>query len=204
MNFRVIALIVAVPFLSYPAQAQDRQAVASPANVSKVFPASPAKVPLTKVSQTKASQAQAEQVEVSETQAPSFRKGLWRFVRTLDIVRNTNKNIKYRLANNEVTRCVDPTHSMKATFSSAPVGSCVSDKPEKVGNKYTFAKRCDYLGAVSTVITVHDEILTPNLMNSTAVRIRRLTWSPRRELVIAATKKRTSRQGLPYRPSSTS
>ena len=157
MNFRVIALIVAVPFLSYPAQAQDRQAVASPANVSKVFPASPAKVPLTKVSQTKASQVQAEQVEVSETQAPSFRKGLWRFVRTLDIVRNTNKNIKYRLANNEMTRCVDPTHSMKATFSSAPVGSCVSDKPEKVGNKYTFAKRCDYLGAVSTVITVHDD-----------------------------------------------
>jgi hypothetical protein len=88
---------------------------------------------------------------------PRFRKGLWKFVRTLDIVRNGNKNVKYRLANNEVTRCVDPTHSMKATFSSAPVGSCVSDKPEKVGNKYTFAKRCDYLGAVSTVITVHDD-----------------------------------------------
>ena len=88
---------------------------------------------------------------------PRFRKGLWKFVRTLDIVRNTNKNVKYRLANNEVTRCVDPTHSMKATFSAAPVGSCVSDKPEKVGNKYTFGKRCDYLGAVSTVITVHDD-----------------------------------------------
>jgi hypothetical protein len=37
------------------------------------------------------------------------------------------------------------------------VGSCISDKPEKAGNKYTFGKRCDYLGAVSTVITVHDD-----------------------------------------------
>jgi hypothetical protein len=46
---------------------------------------------------------------------------------------------------------------MKTTFSSAPVGSCVSDKPEKVGNKYTFGHRCDYMGAVSTVITVHSE-----------------------------------------------
>jgi hypothetical protein len=110
------------------------------------------------------SQAQTQGLIEGATQAtedgfigPRFRKGLWKFVRTLDIVRNGNKNVKYRLANNEVTRCVDPTHSMKATFSSAPFGSCVSDKPEKIGNKYTFGKRCDYLGAVSTVITVHDD-----------------------------------------------
>ena len=118
--------------------------------------------PASKVSLS--SQAQTQGLTEGATQAtedgfigPRFRKGLWKFVRTLDIVRNGNKNVKYRLANNEVTRCVDPTHSMKATFSSAPVGSCVSDKPEKVGNKYTFGKRCDYLGAVSTVITVHDD-----------------------------------------------
>jgi len=71
-------------------------------------------------------------------------------------VRNRNKDVKYRMASDEVTRCVDPTHSMKAVFSSAPVGSCVSDKPEIVGNKYPFGKRCD-LGAVSTVITVHGD-----------------------------------------------
>jgi hypothetical protein len=88
---------------------------------------------------------------------PSFRKGLWRFVRTLDIVRNANKNVKYRVVNAETTRCVDPTHAMKATFSTAPVGTCVSDKPEKVGNKYTFGHRCDYMGAVSTVITVRSD-----------------------------------------------
>ena len=137
MNFRVLALIVAVPFLAHPAQAQDPQASAAPA----------------KVSQTKASAEQ--QAESSQTEAPSFRKGLWRFIRTLDVVRTSNKNVKYRVVDNEMTRCVDPTHAMKTTFSTAPVGACVSDKPEKDGNKYTFGRRCDYMGAVSTVITVH-------------------------------------------------
>ena len=135
MNFRVFALIVAVPLFAHPAQAQDR---------------------LAKVSTDKLSQS-PQQTEVSATEAPSFRKGLWRFIRTLDVVRNANKNIKYRVVDKEVTRCVDPSQAMKATFSSAPVGTCVSDKPEKVGNKYTFGHRCDYLGAVSTVITVHSD-----------------------------------------------
>jgi len=149
MNFRVFALIVAVPLLTHPAQAQDPQA-----------PSSSAKVTSTKVASTKASQGQAPQVqqaEVSQTETPSFRKGLWRFIRTLDVVRNANKNIKYRVVDREMTRCVDPTHAMKTTFSSAPIGSCGPDKPENVGNKYTFGHRCDYMGAVSTVITVHSE-----------------------------------------------
>ncbi|MGY4478347.1 DUF3617 domain-containing protein [Bradyrhizobium sp. USDA 3364] len=88
---------------------------------------------------------------------PSFRKGLWRFVRTLDVARSANKNFKYRVVNAETTRCVDPTHAMKATFSPEPVGSCVSDKPEKVGNQYTFGHRCDYMGTVSTVISVRSD-----------------------------------------------
>ncbi|MGL3214901.1 DUF3617 family protein [Bradyrhizobium sp. BR 1433] len=88
---------------------------------------------------------------------PSFRKGLWRFVRTLDVVRTANKNFKYRVVNAETTRCVDPTHAMKATFASGSIGSCVSDKPEKVGNQYTFGHRCDYMGTVSTVITVRSD-----------------------------------------------
>ena len=90
-------------------------------------------------------------------EGPSFRKGLWHFVRTLDIVRNANKNVKYRMHEREATRCVDPTLAMKATFSQAPIGTCVSDKPERVGNKYIFAHRCDYMGAVSTVITVNSD-----------------------------------------------
>ena len=152
MNFRdrasirsayvLAALIVAVP--CFPAQAQEPAATAA-------LPQTPG--------HTEARTEPKAQAQSSEDGffGPRFRKGLWMFKRTLDVVRNANKNVKYRLAQNEVTRCVDPTHSMKATFSSAPVGSCVSDKPEKVGNKYTFGKRCDYLGAVSTVITVHDD-----------------------------------------------
>jgi len=98
------------------------------------------------------SQARAEEGGFG---GPSFRKGLWHFVRTLDVVRNGNKSLKYRLQEREMTRCVDPTLAMKATFAEAPIGTCVSDKPEKVGNKYIFAHRCDYMGAVSTVITVN-------------------------------------------------
>ncbi|MGF6312222.1 hypothetical protein ABIB82_006289 [Bradyrhizobium sp. i1.8.4] len=95
--------------------------------------------------------------DVQSFSGPSFRKGLWRFIRTLDVVRSANKNFKYRVVNAETTRCVDPTYAMKATFSTEPVGSCVSDKPEKVGNQYTFGHRCDYMGAVSTVITVRSD-----------------------------------------------
>ena len=100
-----------------------------------------------------ASPAQAE----DSFEGPSFRKGLWHFVRTLDVVQNANKNVKYRLQEREATRCVDPTLAMKGTFSQAPIGTCVSDKPERVGNKYIFAHRCDYMGAVSTVITVNSD-----------------------------------------------
>ena len=135
VNFRVIAVMIAVPLFAHQVQSQDAQ------------------------SQTPQAQAQKaqQQAETTQAQPPSFRKGLWRFIRTLDVVRNSNKNVKYRVVDREMTRCVDPTHAMKATFSTAAVGSCVSDKPEKVGNKYTFGRRCDYMGAVSTVITVHSD-----------------------------------------------
>ena len=48
---------------------------------------------------------------------PTFRKGLWRFVRTLEIVKP--QNVRQKLLEREMTRCVDPTHAMKATFSTA-------------------------------------------------------------------------------------
>jgi hypothetical protein len=157
------ALIVAVP--CFPAQAQE------PAG--KVATAALPQGSIETQTEPKAQTAEDGFI------GPRFRKGLWVFKRTLDVVRNANKNVKYRLAQNEVTRCVDPTHSMKATFSSAAVGSCVSDKPEKVGNKYTFGKRCDYLGAVSTVITVHD--------NDSYTELNELSAgdSPKTDLVIA-------------------
>jgi hypothetical protein len=86
---------------------------------------------------------------------PTFRKGLWKFVRTLEIV--TQSSGSQKLLEREMTRCVDPTHAMKATFASAAVGSCHSSKPEKVNNRYIFSNRCDYMGPVSTVITVQSD-----------------------------------------------
>jgi hypothetical protein len=88
-------------------------------------------------------------------EGPSFRKGLWHFVRTLELVAH-QKN-RHRILEREMTRCVDPTVAMKATFSSPSVGNCVSAKPEKSNNRYVFSNRCDYMGPVSTVITVQSE-----------------------------------------------
>jgi hypothetical protein len=107
---------------------------------------------------------------------PTFRKGLWKFVRTLEIV--THSNGRQKLMEREMTRCVDPTTAMKATFSSAPVGSCHSAKPQKVNNRYIFSNRCDYMGPVSTVITVQsDEAYTE--VNEMTVGL------PRKDLVVA-------------------
>ncbi|VIO75649.1 hypothetical protein CI1B_60280 [Bradyrhizobium ivorense] len=86
---------------------------------------------------------------------PTFRKGMWRFVRTLEVLTATNG--RHKLFEREMTRCVDPTQAMKSTFSSASIGNCHSSKPEKVSNKYVFSNRCDYMGPVSTVITVLSE-----------------------------------------------
>ncbi len=68
---------------------------------------------------------------------------------------------------------------MKATFSSPSVGNCVSAKPEKTDNKYTFSNRCDYMGPVSTVITVHSD------ESYTEVNELNVGKLPRTELVVA-------------------
>jgi hypothetical protein len=86
---------------------------------------------------------------------PSFRKGMWHFVQTIELV--LGQNSRHRLMTREATRCVDPTQAMKATFSSASVGNCISAKPQRYDNRYTFSNRCDHMGPVSTVITVHSD-----------------------------------------------
>jgi hypothetical protein len=89
----------------------------------------------------------------SETfEAPGFRHGLWRFDRTLEY-----PDHRVVARREEVTRCVDPTKGMKGTFASPNVGNCRSAQPEQAGNRYTFRNRCDYLGPVSTEITVHSK-----------------------------------------------
>ena len=93
------------------------------------------------------SHAQAEPFD-----GPRFRKGLWRFERTLEFPLH-----RYVVRQEEVTRCVDPTNAMKGTFASPDIGNCRSTKPERARNRYTFANRCDLLGPVRTDITVHSE-----------------------------------------------
>jgi hypothetical protein len=87
-------------------------------------------------------------VQAETFDGPNFRRGMWHFVRTLELV--LHQKTKHRLQEREMTRCVDPTLAMKATFSSPSVGNCVSARPERSGNKYTFSHRCDYMGPVST------------------------------------------------------
>jgi hypothetical protein len=108
---------------------------------------------------------------------PSFRKGMWHFVRTIDVLMPSK--FKHRILAREMTRCVDPTHAMKVTFSSLSVGNCVSARPERSENRYTFANRCDYLGPVSTVITVH------SVESYTEVNELSLGELPKQESVVA-------------------
>jgi hypothetical protein len=107
-------------------------------------------------------------------EGPKFRKGEWHFVRTLEAAKG-----KIRLLEREMTRCVDPTLAMKAVFSSASVGNCHSEKPQRVANKYIFAKRCDYMGPVSTVITVQSEDAYTEVNELTVGKL------PRTDLVVA-------------------
>jgi hypothetical protein len=80
---------------------------------------------------------------------PKFRKGLWRFDRTLEYRDNVRRQ--------EITRCVDPTNAMKGTFASPDVGNCRSSRAERVANNYMFENRCDYMGPVRTLITVYSD-----------------------------------------------
>lgn len=119
----------------------------------------------------------SSQAKAEEFEGPSFRKGMWHFVRTLDLI--VHRKSKQRLLEREMTRCVDPTQAMKATFSSPSVGNCVSARPEKSDNKYTFSNRCDYMGPVSTVITVFSD------ESYTEVNELNVGKLPRTELVVA-------------------
>ena len=119
----------------------------------------------------------SSQAKADEFDGPSFRKGLWHFVRKLELV--AHRTTKYTLLEREMTRCVDPTVAMRATFSSPSVGNCVSAKPEKSDNKYTFSNRCDYMGPVSTVITVNSDESYTELNELT------VGGAPRTELVVA-------------------
>ena len=112
---------------------------------------------------------------------PVFAKGMWRFERSLEISsRNAQMpNTRHLRVAAPVTRCVDPTLAMKETFRPVTIGSCRSTLPEKIKNTYHFAKRCDYLGPVTTTITVESAMAyreTHELTNGP---------SPKKETVVA-------------------
>ena len=94
------------------------------------------------------------QTRADPFEGPSFRRGMWHFVRTVDLL---HEKTKQRLLRRELTQCVDPTHAMIATFASPSVGNCVSAKAQKFDSSYLFSNRCDFMGPVSTVITVHSD-----------------------------------------------
>jgi hypothetical protein len=83
---------------------------------------------------------------------PAFRRGLWRFDRTLEY-----PDHRLVVRREEATRCVDPTHAMHGVFASSDIGDCRTSTPERSDNRYTFANRCDYAGPVRTEITVHSD-----------------------------------------------
>lgn len=94
---------------------------------------------------------------------PVFRQGNWLFERSISAVggasgaKGAMPNAVWVRVEPRVTRCVDPTESMKATFRPTTVGNCRSAQAVKRGKSYFFAQRCDYLGPVKTVIAVESD-----------------------------------------------
>jgi hypothetical protein len=90
---------------------------------------------------------------------PTFSKGLWLFQRSTEFYTKhwLLPNARRVKVEQPVVRCVNPTEAMIETFRAASIGSCQSSPPQKRDNTFTFARRCDYLGPVKTVIAVENE-----------------------------------------------
>lgn len=117
------------------------------------------------------------QAEVHQFQGPPrFFKGLWHFERTLyGLSQSSDQPLKKQV----MTRCVDPTIAMKGIFASPDVGNCRSAMPRLVGNRYIFPMRCDYMGPVTTEITVQSDSAY------TEVDILKVGVFPRKDRVVA-------------------
>jgi len=90
---------------------------------------------------------------------PTFSKGMWLFQRSTEFVTKhwVLPNARRVKVEQPVVRCVNPTEAMIETFRPVNVGACQSTLPERKKNTFVFAKRCDYLGPVKTVITVESD-----------------------------------------------
>ena len=92
-----------------------------------------------------------------EFDGPSFQKGLWRFDRMVSNGGSATLPSATFVSSNQVTRCVDPTNAMRETFKPAVIGGCRSATPEKIGNRYVFSLRCDFMGPARTTVEVHSD-----------------------------------------------
>jgi len=90
---------------------------------------------------------------------PTFSKGMWLFQRSTEFVTKhwVLPNARRVKVEQPVVRCVNPTEAMMETFRPVSVGACQSSLPVRQKNTFVFAKRCDYLGPVKTVITVDSD-----------------------------------------------
>jgi hypothetical protein len=112
---------------------------------------------------------------------PTFSKGMWLFQRSTEFVTKhwVLPNARRVKVEQPVVRCVNPTEAMIETFRPVSVGACQSTLPERKKNTFVFAKRCDYLGPVKTVITVESDAAyreTNELLTGA---------SPKRDIVVA-------------------
>lgn len=112
---------------------------------------------------------------------PSFTKGLWLFQRSTEFVTQhwVLPNARRVKVEQPVARCVNPTEAMIETFRAVNIGSCQSTSPTRQKNTFVFAKRCDYLGPVKTVITVESETAYRETNELLAGK------SPKRDIVVA-------------------
>jgi hypothetical protein len=136
-----------------------------------------------------AAEAKAEVTEVPELftagtlkadaiETPQFRKGLWRFERTLERIREA-PHLNQMLSQERMTRCVDPSLAMKHIFASPSIGNCTSSRPELINNRYVFSKRCDFMGPVRTEIIVESD------ESYTELNLLTVGSFPRKDMVIA-------------------
>jgi hypothetical protein len=112
---------------------------------------------------------------------PTFSKGMWLFQRSTEYVTKhwVLPNARRVKVEQPVVRCVNPTEAMIETFRPASIGACQSTPPERKKNTFVFAKRCDYLGPVKTVISVESDSAyreTNELLTGA---------SPKRDIVVA-------------------
>jgi hypothetical protein len=87
---------------------------------------------------------------------PTFRSGLWKFERTLEVDgKPTDRLPTSGLSiDREVTRCVDPTSALKAEFTPSHFGACKTKDVRKTDGGYVFQRTCDSGGPIETQIDV--------------------------------------------------